>query len=458
MSRKLSNQRDDDVHYSVTQINQMAAKLLESKFAEVDVEGEISELIRHRSGHWYFTLKDDNALLKAALFRYQNQQLAFSPKDGDKVKATGKLTVYPQRGSYQLVVQSMRPAGEGDLLKRFLKLKQELEALGWFSPDSKKALPKSIQTLVIITSAQGAAFQDIQATFARRDPGISLIIVPVRVQGDGASTEIANALSRVNQLQLDPNSELRCDAIVLARGGGSLEDLWAFNEKNLAKAIVASQLPVVSAVGHETDFTIADWVADLRAATPTAAAELLSSDRRDAMTKTTSLQQRIHRGIFAQLGARQQQLEQLTRRLRSPISKLQQQAQSLDFLENRLSKAIARRAEISRQHHSQLQIRLQTNNPQSTFQERFKNLLWLHTRLKKNIQLLIDNRQQQFETLGGALHLVSPLATLERGYTITRAANNRIIKSSRVLKPKQKMITRFADGEIISIVEQQTNT
>ena len=448
----ITTDEEGEAIYSVSAINAQASQMLEQAYPSVSVEGEISDLIKHRSGHWYFTLKDQNAMLRAAMFRGQNQRLRFSPENGHQVIVGGRLTVYAARGSYQLVAATMKPAGEGELLRQFVELKAELESLGWFDPARKKPLPTHPRQIAIVTSAQGAALRDMQTTFARRNPGIALLLVPVSVQGPGASTEIANAVARLNQLSQREGAEIKPDAIIIGRGGGSLEDLWAFNERNLARAVVESQLPVVSAVGHETDFTIADLVADLRAPTPTAAAELLSEDRKVRLANAQAYSEHLYRLIGARLADTHTALKNLQHRLRSPSHRLQEQAQSLDHLDARLLANLQRRFGASASRSIQLTTALRGNTPSTLLQKRQHQLSTSLSTLKSGARQLLNDNQNHFQTLTGKLHAISPLATLSRGYTVTSDQNNRILSSISQVKPGQAITTRFADGTMTSNV------
>ena len=276
--------------FTVSQLNQRAKQLLEISFASIRVEGEISSLSRPSSGHWYFTLKDDRAQVRCAMFRSRAAMLKFQPKEGDKIELRGKVSLYENRGDYQLIVDTMKPAGEGALLLAFQQLKERLAAAGWFNEEYKKPLP-AVNRVGVITSPTGAAVHDIITVFRRRSPAIEIDLYPTAVQGKEATAQIVAAIERANR-------DNRVDVLIVGRGGGSLEDLWCFNEEAVASAIFASRIPVVSAVGHEVDFTIADFVADVRAPTPSAAAELLSPDQGQQLQHLTQLRQRLLQGFY----------------------------------------------------------------------------------------------------------------------------------------------------------------
>ena len=438
--------------YSVSEINASAAHLLESSFASAAVEGEISELVKHRSGHWYFTLKDENSMLRVAMFRGQNQRVRFSPEDGNKVIVKGRLTIYGARGSYQLVASTIALAGEGDLLKRFVQLKSDLAALGWFDASRKKPIPSHPRQIAIVTSGQSAALRDMQTTLARRNPGIELIVVSVSVQGPSASSEIANAVSRLNKLSKMPEASISPEAIIVGRGGGSLEDLWAFNERNLAQAIFSSEIPVISAVGHETDFTIADMVADVRAPTPTAAAEMLSRDRGEIIAAVDALSRRMHRAAVEQYARASAALKSLNQRLRSPSHKLQEQAQNLDYTEARLLGAIHQVHRDRDNRASQLTTKLRGNTPESLLQNRNHRLESLVLSLRNNATARLSNLHGDLQELAGKLHAISPLATLGRGYTLTTDEDGKVLTSSEEIVAGQVIQSRFFDGQVRSKV------
>ena len=366
---------------TVSELNQQARDCLEINFAGIEVEGEISDLLQHRSGHWYFTLKDEQSQLRCAMFKFQNKAVRFQPEDGQQVRLKGKLSLYAPRGSYQFIVERMQPAGSGQLQQAFDALKIRLAQQGWFDIENKQTLPSLAKQVVIITSPQGAAIRDMQTTFARRFAGIRLVVIPVPVQGDGAAEAIAEAIAKANQwaktsdqnkplLTVDRQQEvLTPEAIVIGRGGGSLEDLWAFNELVVAQAIHESELPIVSAVGHETDTTIADLVADIRAATPTAAAELLSPDNAALQRQLANLSDKLKRQLNYRLNHAQNMLKGLARRVKHPSHRLNQQAQKVDQLDNQLFRSMNLALTNKTQQLEQLQQRLMLSSPTETIQQ-----------------------------------------------------------------------------------------
>ncbi|MFT4812652.1 MAG: exodeoxyribonuclease VII large subunit, partial [Marinoscillum sp.] len=324
-------QTGNDV-FTVSQLNQRAKQLLEITFSSVKVEGEISNLSRPSSGHWYFTLKDKGAQVRCAMFRSRTAQVKFQPKEGDQIVVRGKVSLYENRGDYQLIVDAMKPSGEGQLQQAFIQLKQKLGAEGLFATESKQALPSQIKRIAVITSPTGAAIHDILTVLKRRFPAIEVDIYPVQVQGKDAAQQIIWSINQAN-------ADARADVIIAGRGGGSIEDLWCFNDENLARTIFHSRLPIVSAVGHEVDFTIADFVADVRAPTPSAAAEMLSPDQQDYWQRLITLTSQLEKSIRQQLQNKQWQLQSAQRGLQHPGDKLTQYAQTLDMLELRLQQS-----------------------------------------------------------------------------------------------------------------------
>ncbi len=447
--------------WSVSDLNQQARNCLESAFSGVQVEGEISDLIQHRSGHWYFTLKDDEGQLRAAMFSFKNKSVRFTPENGQHVILTGKLSLYAPRGSYQFITERMAPAGAGQLQQAFEKLKRELEEQGLFDPEHKKPLPSFPRQVAIITSPQGAAIRDIQTTFERRFCGIQLIVIPVAVQGDGAAQAIANAIDTANRWSKDNQAKalpatpalisttnVSPDAIIVGRGGGSIEDLWAFNEAVVAQAIFRSELPIISAVGHETDTTIADFVADIRAATPTAAAELLSPDRQGLLHRVKNLSTRLNTYISYQINHAQLTLQSLAKRVKHPSYQLAQHAQRLDQLDSDMQRALNYRLERSREQLQQLQQRLFLAAPDKLLEQRQKQTRLLQDRMIRSIRSQLDSRQQHWRRVVETLNVVSPLATLKRGYAIVEDGSGNIVRSHQAVAVGDTINTRLGDGSL----------
>ncbi|WP_158583878.1 exodeoxyribonuclease VII large subunit [Salinibius halmophilus] len=448
---------------SVSQLNQQVRILLDDVVGTVRVEGEISNLSIPRSGHAYFSLKDDNAQVRCAMFRQYRLRSPAELKDGDKVVATAQASLYEARGEYQLVVQHIENAGLGALQRAFDELKAKLLTEGLFDSAHKAPIPKAKHCIGVITSATGAVIHDICTTLERRNPLIKVKVWPVAVQGEAAVAEIVNALKAAS-------SDTEVEAIIIGRGGGSLEDLWAFNTEPVARAMFDCQHPLVSAVGHETDVTIADFVADMRAPTPTAAAELVSTDQTVWRRNLVDLAKRLKSQYDRQFQQKQQQLDVaslaldrsmgwqikqaeqgllgLSNRLRHPKDRVKNAEERLDNLTTRMSKAINVAVKSESQALASLQSRL---NPQI--------IANLHANLQKElshscealdyaVNQQLKGKQSLFVEQVRALNALSPLATLERGYTITTDAQNKAIESATKVKTGDKLIVRFKDGQV----------
>lgn len=452
--------RDSSI-FTVSQLNQRARQLLEISFSSVRVEGEISNLSRPASGHWYFTLKDSNAQVRCAMFRSRTALLKFQPKEGDKVEVRAKVSLYEGRGDYQLIVDSMKPAGEGALLLAFQQLKERLALEGLFAPENKQKLPSSIKRIGVVTSATGAAIHDILTVLKRRDPRIEIDIYPTAVQGKEATLQIVSAIERANR-------DNQVDVLIVGRGGGSLEDLWCFNEEAVARAIFASKLPIVSAVGHEVDFSIADFVADIRAATPSAAAELVSQDNNQQLLALKQYYQRFTHAFLRQQSYLLQQINQLQQRLRTPNRQIQQQEQYLDQLESRLARALQQQTQQQQLHLDKLSRALQAQHPQRQL-ERYRQQVnqWqnlfvsvqkqqlklleqrftsLPTRLQQAQIAQHKNAQNKLATQAQLLQNLSPLNVLARGYSLSRDEHKNVIQDAGQLKVGSKVHTLLQHG------------
>lgn len=432
----------------------MARSLLEENFPSVLVEGEISNLSIPASGHWYLTLKDQNAQVRCAMFRNRNMLLRMRPKDGMQVMVKAKLSLYEGRGDYQLLLEHMEETGAGALRRNFEILKARLQNEGLFAPDRKKQIPTLPLHIAVITSPTGAAIHDIISVLKRRFPATVITIIPVAVQGAAAAGEIIRAIQLVN-------ARAGClagvEVILLSRGGGSLEDLWSFNDEGLARAIFASLLPVVSAVGHDSDFTIADFVADIRAATPSAAAELLSPHQDEYRQLLQRKELRLLSYIQTKLQELQQRLLRLRKQLRHPGRRLQEQAQRLDEMEMRGRRAIRVHLQTIRQKIALLHAGLLNNNPRNALQQKKQLLQHLQQRLGSTITGQLQHRQMQVREQGRALHTVSPLATLARGYAITTTQDGTLLTSYGQVDAGATIHTRLASGNIISkVLETQS--
>lgn len=427
--------------YSVSALNQAARLLLEGHFPLVWVEGEISNLARPASGHIYFSLKDAKAQTRCAMFRMRNSVLPFTPKDGMQVLVRARVSLYEGRGDFQLIVEHMEAAGDGALLRAFEALKAKLKAQGLFAEAHKQALPTIPKSIGIITSPTGAAIRDVLSVLKRRFPAVPVVIYPVQVQGKTAGTTIAKAIQVANELK-------HADVLILTRGGGSLEDLWAFNEEVVAHAIFDSQIPIISGVGHEVDFTIADFVADCRAPTPSAAAELIVPDQRAIWQEFVTLLSRAKNILLKALHLHQQNLIHMQKHLQHPATRLLQQSQTIDLLEQQLRSAIQQKLYQSRQLLLTGAGRLEKQNPANRIQQFEAQLIALTHTLNSAFSHHVIGKQTQLKEVVRALHTVSPLATLGRGYSILRDTRKTIVTHSQQVKVGDTIDATLANGTL----------
>jgi len=437
------------VVYTVSELNGMARLVLSTHFGTIWVEGEISNLSQPSSGHLYFTLKDSDAQVRCALFRGSTRGLGFRPQNGMQVLVRAQVGLYEPRGDFQLIVDYLEEAGDGALRRAFEVLKQKLASEGLFDQDRKKPLPALPHCLGVITSPTGAAVRDILTVLARRFPALPVVIFPVKVQGRDAAPEIAQAIAKAEQFG-------QCDVLILARGGGSLEDLWAFNEEIIARAMAACRLPIVSGVGHETDVTIADLVADLRAPTPSAAAEAVTPDRADWLARFARLEALLRHHVSVHLSRHARALTVLDARLNQvhPQRQSQRHAQRLDELELRLLRAMAAGLERRQGKVATLHAHLQAHRPDRTLNELSARVDASHRRLVQAVQTALRLQRQRLALSGEKLHAVSPLATLARGYTITlRQRDGKVLRSAREVAKGEWIETRFAEDSLLSRVE-----
>ena len=435
---------------SVSSLNQMAKSLLEGHFSQVAVEGEISNFANPASGHWYFTLKDQKSQLRCAMFAGRNRLVRFNPKNGDQLIVRGQLSIYPNRGDYQLIVSQMEEAGDGVLRRAFEQLKQRLQTEGLFHQRHKKQILEGYHHVGLITSATGAAVRDMVSVFGRRFPATRLTVFPVAVQGPEAPGEISSALALANTL----TDTLGLQALIVGRGGGSLEDLQAFNEESVARAIFASELPIVSAVGHEIDFTIADLVADLRAPTPSAAAELLSPDQLDSLEQLQGLLQRFSNLAGQSLTWRKERLRWMARRLRRPDKRLQDHAQTLDRLELQLKRVLRNRLQQAAAQLALQQRALVAVSPAQKLSQQRTQLAALSQRLAHSGRRHLDQGREQLASLSRNLNAVSPLAVLGRGFSISLTESSQVVRQTTDVAPGQTLVTRLADGTVHSSVTE----
>ncbi|UCV20293.1 exodeoxyribonuclease VII large subunit [Ferribacterium limneticum] len=429
---------------SVSSLNRQVRDCLESAFPLTWVSGEISNLTYAASGHVYFSLKDASAQVRCVMWRSRAQVLGWRLENGQKIEARVLVSFYEPRGEFQLNVEAIRRAGQGDLFERFLQLKAKLENEGIFAVDRKKALPSFPRRLAIVTSPQAAALRDVLTTLHRRAPHVAITLFPTPVQGEGAGAKIADAIA------LAANSD--CDAIILCRGGGSIEDLWAFNEESVARAINASAIPVISGVGHETDFTIADFAADLRAPTPTAAAELASPDRDALLDRLTQLENHLGRRMDRTLSDQLQRLDWLTTRLVHPAERISQRQREAETLGSRLHHALRRQTEHCAVRLQSLGLRHASARPRP--EKLAEGIAHLQYRLSRQTQWAISQYSGKLNSLGSSLTQLDPHAVLSRGYTLAMDADGRAIRDATRLSPGDLLKLRFASGSAEATVNQ----
>lgn len=431
---------------SVSQLNRRAKMLLETQLPLLWIEGEISNLSQPSSGHWYFTLKDSAAQIRCAMFKGRNSRVRFAAQHGQQVLVRAKVSLYEGRGDYQLIVEHMEEAGIGALQRAFDELKYKLEQEGLFLEEHKKPLPTQPKRVALITSPTGAAVQDMVSVFARRYPLIDLVILPVAVQGVEAPAQIARAINMACRMR-------NIEAIIVGRGGGSLEDLWAFNEEVVARAIFASKIPLVSAVGHETDFTIADFVADSRAPTPSAAAELLSPDREEILAAFEGHEALLEEALWRKLDTSRQKLEHLRARLRHPGDRLNGWAQQLDNLEIRLTRAI--QSQLHKQQHllQQLNLRQSQFHPQEKLQQLQQQLNNAQQRLLHESDINLQTQKQRLAKASELLDSVSPLRTLKRGYAMVTDSDNGVLTDTKNVNIGDNIQAQLANGKLTCTVK-----
>ncbi|MDM3122136.1 exodeoxyribonuclease VII large subunit [Citrobacter sp. Cf125] len=439
--------------FTVSRLNQTVRLLLEQEMGQVWISGEISNFTQPSSGHWYFTLKDDTAQVRCAMFRNSNRRVTFRPQHGQQVLVRANITLYEPRGDYQIIVESMQPAGEGLLQQKYEQLKAKLQAEGLFDQQFKKTLPSPAHCVGVITSKTGAALHDILHVLKRRDPSLPVIIYPTAVQGDDAPGQIVRAIELAN-------ARGECDVLIVGRGGGSLEDLWSFNDERVARAIFASRIPVVSAVGHETDVTIADFVGDLRAATPSAAAEIVSRNQLELLRQIQHGQQRLEMAMDYYLANRTRRFTQLNHRLQQqhPQLRLARQQTVLERLRQRMNFALENKIKQANQRQQRMLQRLNQQNPQPRIHRAQSRVQQLEYRLAENIRARLSEQRERFGNAVTHLEAVSPLATLARGYSVSTLPNGKVVKKAKQVKAGDLLTTRLEDGWITSEVHNITPT
>ncbi|WP_081803545.1 exodeoxyribonuclease VII large subunit [Halotalea alkalilenta] len=438
---------DDGIEaISVSELNQRARLMLERGFGSCWIEGEISSLSQPSSGHAYFTLKDEQAQVRCALFRQRARFVSSPLREGQQVQVRAQVSLFEPRGDYQLIVESVRDAGKGAWLAALEKLKTRLAEEGVFA--NTRALPYPPKHLAVISSPTGAAIRDVLSVLRARWPWVKVHLLPVQVQGEQAAGQIVAALGLANRDQ-------RFDAILLTRGGGSLEDLWCFNDERVARAIFASRLPVVSAVGHEVDTTLADFAADLRAPTPSAAAERLVPDQRDIRRRLVQLANQLLRANRARLDTLHQRVDYLSARLRHPGERLREQRGRLEALEGRMQRAQSRRLAEERSRLERLAARLGRQPPSRRLTEQRQRLGMLETRLERAGSKTLERVQQRFDTLIQRLDVASPLATLRRGYAVLEDDQHRVIRRADEVGPGQRLTARLSEGRLALEVKRR---
>ncbi len=429
---------------TVSELNRMARRALESQLPLLWVEGEVSNFTRAASGHWYFSLKDTQAQVRCVMFRGRNQFADFTPANGDHVEIRALPSLYEARGEFQLGAEAIRRAGAGRLYEAFLRLKAKLEAEGLFDPATKRALPRFPRRIGIVTSPQAAALHDVLTALARRMPGLSVILYPTPVQGTGAGAQIAAAIRQAG-------SRAECDVLLVCRGGGSLEDLWAFNDEAVARAIAASPMPVVSGVGHETDFTLADFAADLRAPTPTAAAELASPVRQELLQQLGLLARQLQHHHVRKQQHEAQRLDFLARRLVHPAEQLRRQQTVLSQWAQRLQHASGTRLAREQLRIASLNQRLVT--PRHIIQREQQRLAALGLRARLAADGAFGQRRLTLDRFSSSLAHLNPAGVLARGYSIVQMENGSIVQDTAMLNTEDRLDIRFHRGKARARVE-----
>jgi exodeoxyribonuclease VII large subunit len=433
---------------SVSNLNREARRIVETGLGVVWVEGEISNLSRPSSGHLYWSLKDAGAQVRCAMFRLSARALTFEPANGQQVLVRARASLYEARGEYQLIVEYAEEAGEGVLRRKFEELKRRLAAEGLFETARKRAIPKMPRRIGVITSPTGAALHDVLTALRRRFPLAAVLVYPTQVQGAGSAEEIARTLALADR-------RADCDVLILTRGGGSLEDLWSFNEEVVARAVAAVGLPIIVGVGHEVDFTIADFVADLRAPTPSQAAELAVPDQREWLKRFAHLEAQIVQCTRYRIGQERKHSAQLAHRLQrcNPSMQLRDRAQRLDELEARLRRCIERRIETRKLRLARLATAVAHTSPAHRLTRTRERWRTAHGDLRRGLLRQVERTQQRLKLASRALQSLSPLATLERGYAIVTDASGKVLTDSGTVARGTAIEVRLARGGLAATVE-----
>ena len=431
---------------SVSDVNNLAKGLLEKDLSNVWIQGEISSFTAHGSGHWYFTIKDKKSALDCVMFKFDNINLLFEPKVGDELILNGNVSIYSPTGRYQFNVKHIEVSGEGALLRAFEELKKKLELEGLFDETRKKVLPEFPTEISVITSATGAVIKDIINVLSRRSPNMTLTLVEAQVQGKQAEKSICNAIERVNYFR-------QSDLIILARGGGSIEDLWCFNMESVARSIFNSEIPLISAVGHETDFTISDFVSDLRAPTPSAAAEIISQNHSNLFASLTSMQKDLSLSINNELVKQNESIKNLSKLIKHPGDKLREISQKIDGLEMHLSNLTERIFLISRNKISTFSSSLKEFSPIVRVEKNKNRIESSIKDIKRSIEEVIGEKRNMFLSSSKTLEAVSPLSVLSRGYSIlTKGEKEQVINSYAQVKIGDEIKGKLKEGQILTKV------
>ena len=434
---------------SVSEINRRAKSILEENFPFVWIQGEVSNFFSAASGHWYFSLKDESSEIRCAMFANKSHRITFEPKDGDHLVLNGTLSIFEGRGQYQIIVEHIELAGEGALLKAFEELKKKLLTEGLFDDSLKKKLPSYPRSIAVVTSPDGAVIQDIINVLSRRSPFFNLTVVPTLVQGEKAAPLICEALNKASNLE-------NIDLIILARGGGSIEDLWAFNNEEVARAIVNCPIPLVSAVGHETDFTISDFVADIRAPTPSIAAEIISQPYSELKETLEGYQSYLLKSVESQFDSQRTRITNLIKRIRHPGDKLREIGQKVDYLETALIQEMHQKVSFKKNQLNLSQLSLQQNSPQNKVKEAKVYLQNASKDLLKAFNLKIERKRKLLGELVATIEAVSPLSVLARGYSIiSTEPKGKILSSSDQVEIGQTISAVLNKGSIKAEVKSK---
>ena len=440
---------------SVGELNRSAKAILESNFSSVSVLGEISNLAQPSSGHIYFTLKDEEGSIRCAMFKNQKMRMNFNPKDGDQCVLKGQVSLYTARGDYQLIVRHMQPAGIGNLMQKFEELKQKLDKEGLFDPLKKQEIPFPPKHIGVITSASTAALQDVITTIKRRAPATKVSLSPAIVQGDAAPKSIIKALDLI--LLFNDTATEPIDTVVLTRGGGSIEDLWAFNNEDLAREIYDFPIPLISGVGHEIDFTIADFVSDMRAPTPTAAAELVTEFQFQLEDKLKEIKLGLLNGFENLLQNKKQKLDLIESNLKTPQVTLNEQKQAIRNIELRLTQSYEKSFLKSKQNLELLDQLLTEKNPFKSIRDLFEKISFISKDMIKNITYIFEKKSKNIENINSNLNAFSPLAVLDRGYAIVQNVEGKAITNSKELQDGELVKTRLSSGSFESEIKKIKN-